>query len=136
MEDIQNMTDEQVLQRLLEADAMPEKTVIIPRLGIPVTLRALTGKQVFSMREQCTERKEKKGKVIEIFDEEQFNVGLISVATVKPNWADPKLLSKFKASGAEEVIKRILMAGELQALGDEVMKLSGYDIDLEDVKNE
>lgn len=134
--DIEKMTEEQVLKRLLEADTLPERTVSIPRLDIPVTLRGLTGKQVFNIRERCTERiKERRGQVSERLDEEQFNVALISVATVKPNWGDPKLLSKFHASGPEEVIKRILLAGELSALGDVVLDLSGFNTSLEDVKN-
>ncbi|MHB1044135.1 MAG: hypothetical protein ACYC0Q_15040 [Eubacteriales bacterium] len=51
----EKMTEEQILQRLLEADTLPERTVVIPRLDIPVTLKGLTGKQVFSIRERCTE---------------------------------------------------------------------------------
>lgn len=131
----ENLSEEQILQRLLDADTIPERTVTLPRLGIPITLRGLTGKQVFSIRERCTERRQRRGQVIERLDEEQFNTALIAAATVKPNWGDPKLLAKFQASGPEEVIKRILLAGELAALGDVVLDLSGFNTDLEDVKN-
>lgn len=131
----ESMNEEQILQRLLEADTVPEKTVKLERLGIPVTLRGLTGKQVFSIRERCTERKERKGRVTERLDEEQFNTALVAAATVLPNWGNSKLLAKYSASGPEEVIKRILLAGELSALGDVVLDLSGFNTDLEDVKN-
>lgn len=133
--DVENMTEEQVLQRLLNADTIPERTVTIPRLGIPVTLRGLTGKQVYTIREKCTERKEKRGKVMERIDEERFNVSLIVTATVKPEWGNAKLLEKFKASSGEEVVKRILLAGEIDALGDVVLDLSGFNTDLSDIKN-
>lgn len=133
--DLEKMTDEQMLQRLLDADSVPEKTVKLDRLGIPVTLQGLTGKQVFSIRERCTERKDKKGRVTVQLDEEQFNTALIAVATVKPNWGDSKLLAKYRASSPEEVIKRILLAGELSALGDVVLDLSGFNAELEEVKN-
>ncbi|MBB6637370.1 phage tail assembly chaperone [Cohnella thailandensis] len=129
------LTEDQVLERLLAADTVPEKAVLLERLGIPVRLRGLTGKQVFSIRERCTERKEKRGQTIERLDEELFNVSLIAASTVSPNWGDSKLLAKFSASGAEEVIKRILLAGELSALGDVVLDLSGFNTELEDVKN-
>lgn len=135
MIDFENMTEEQILQRLLDADTIPEKTVKLERLGIPITLRALTAKQVFSIRERCTERKEKRGQVIERLDEEEFNTALIAAATVRPNWGDQKLLAKYKASGPEEVIKRVLLAGEMQALGDVVLDLSGFNTELEDIKN-
>lgn len=132
---LENMSEEQILQRLLDADTIPERTVTLPRLGIPITLRGLTGKQVFSIRERCTERRERRGQVTERLDEEQFNTALIAAATVKPNWGDPKLLEKYKASGPEEVIKRILLAGELAALGDIILDLSGFNTELEEVKN-
>lgn len=133
--DVEKMSEEQVLQRLLDADTIPERTVTMPRLGIPVTLRGLTGKQVYTIREKCTERKEKRGKVIERIDEEKFNVSLIVTATVKPEWGNAKLLEKYKASGPEEVVKRILLAGEIDALGDVVLDLSGFNTDLSDIKN-
>lgn len=133
--DINEMNEEQILQRLLEADEVPQRTVMIKRLQIPVKLQGLTGKQVYSIRERCTERKERRGKVTERLDEEQFNVGLIATSTLSPNWGDPKLIAKYKASGPEEVIKRLLLAGELDALGDIVLDLSGFNNDLEDIKN-
>lgn len=129
------LTEEQVLQRLLDADTLPERTVRLERLGIPVRLRGLTGKQVYSIRERCTERREKRGQTVERLDEELFNVSLIAASTLTPNWGDAKLLAKYEASGPEEVIKRLLLAGELSALGDVVLDLSGFNTELEDVKN-
>ncbi len=133
--EMESLTEEQVLQRLLDADAVPERTVRLERLNIPVRLRGLTGKQVFSIRERCTERKERRGQVTERLDEELFNVSLIAASTVTPNWGDSKLLAKYGASGPEEVIKRLLLAGELSAMGDVVLDLSGFNTELEDVKN-
>lgn len=129
------MMDDQILQKLLDADRLPEKTVTLPRLGIPVTLRGLTGKQVYLLRERCTERSDRRGQKSERLDEEQFNVALIAAATVSPNWGDSRLLAKYEASSGEEVIKRILLAGELSALGDEVLDLSGFNTQLDEVKN-
>ncbi|MFC4302983.1 phage tail assembly chaperone [Cohnella boryungensis] len=131
----EQLTEEQILQRLLGADTLPERAVRLERLDIPVKLRGLTGKQVFSIRERCTERKEKRGQTIERLDEELFNVSLIAASTISPNWGNPQLLTKFSASSAEEVIKRILLAGEMSALGDVVLDLSGFNTELEDVKN-
>jgi len=134
--DIERMSEEQVIQRLLETETLPERTVTLPRMGIPVTLRGLTGKQVFGIRERCTDRiKDRRGNINDRIDVEQFNVVLVEAATVSPNWGDTKLKAKFQASGPEEVIKRILLAGELSALGDAVLDLSGFNISLEDLKN-
>lgn len=127
------LTDEQILQRLLAVDTVPEKTVMLDRFGIPVTMKGLTSKQVFTIQERCTIRNKKNG--TSHVDSEDFNAGLIAAATVKPNWGDPQLIAKFKASGPEEVIKRQLLAGEMDALSDVVLDLSGYNTELEDVKN-
>jgi hypothetical protein len=129
------LTEEEILQRLLDADVVPERTVVIPRLKIPVTLQGLSAKQVYAIRERCTYRSQRRGEVVENFDREQFAAALVAAATVKPNWSDPKLLAKYKASGPEEVIKRILLAGELESLSDTVAELSGFGMELEDVKN-
>lgn len=133
--DFEGLSEEQVLQRLLDADTVPEKTVKIERLGIPVTLKGLRAKEVFRLREKYTMRKEKRGQVIEQLDDEGFNAAIIVAATVKPNWADPRLLSKYQASGPEEVVKRVFLAGELAQLGNIVLELSGFDTELEEVKN-
>jgi hypothetical protein len=127
--------DDQILQKLLDADKLPEKTVTLSRLGIPIKLRGLTGKQVYMLRERCTERSDRRGHKSERLDEEQFNVALIAAATVSPSWGDSRLLAKYEASSGEEVIKRILLAGELSALGDEVLDLSGFNTTFDEVKN-
>jgi hypothetical protein len=131
----EEMTEEEILRKLLAVDdsSTPKKKVMLDRLGIPVTLKGLTGKQVFMIQERCTIRNKRTG--VARIDAEDFNCGLISVATVKPNWGAKELLAKFRASGPEEVLKRLLLAGEMSAMGDVVLDLSGYNIDLEDVKN-
>lgn len=130
------LTDDEILQKLLDVDTVPERTVSLKRMGIPVTLKGLTGKQVFSIRERCTITvKEKRGRSQRELDEEAFNGALIATATVKPNWGDPKLMAKFHASSAEEVIKRLLLAGEIAQLGDLVLELSEFNTELEEVKN-
>ena len=130
------LTDEEILQKLLDVDAVPERTVSLKRIGIPVTIKGLTGKQIFSIRERCTITvSEKRGRKHRELDEEAFNSALIAAATVKPNWGDTKLLTKYRASGAEEVIKRLLLAGEMAQLGDLVLEVSEFNTELEEVKN-
>ena len=133
---VSELTDEEILQKMLDVEAVPERTVLLKRIGIPVTMRGLTGKQVNSIRERCTTTtKDKRGRTSRELDEEAFFSGLITVATLKPNWGDPKMLAKYRASGPEEVVKRLLLAGEINQLGDLVLELSEYNTELEEVKN-
>ena len=149
----EGMTEDQILDELFETTkSLPERTVRIDRLGLEVTLRGLLAKKVDSIRERCTYRKEKRGgKVSEQFDDEKFNAMLITSSTVElklkkkvgektvevklEGWGDERLTSRIRLSGGEEVVRRMLLGGELVALGDTVLDLSGYGVELEDVKN-
>ena len=70
---------------IVTADDKPKMIVPLKRLGIPVTLKALTGKQVFKVRERNTRTIERRNKTEKVLDTEGFNTGLIVAATVKPN---------------------------------------------------
>lgn len=144
--------EEDALKFILEqAENPPKKVVAIPRLGMEVTVQAFMDKEVERYREQCTFRKKERGKVVEDFDSNTFSALLITGATkglsMKMSkddqkgivdlggWGNKKLLSMLKVSTAEEGIKRILLAGEISALGEVIMDLSGYNLQLDDVKN-
>lgn len=129
------MDEEAMITQMLSRTAVPERTVTLDRFGIPVTLKGLMAKQIYSMREQCTHKRMVRGNQIESFDEEQFNCLIISSGTVKPNWAHAKLKAEYGASSGEEVVKRMLLAGELSSLSDAILDLSGFNIDLAEVKN-
>lgn len=134
MDDSTILSESEIINRLLNSE-IPEKTVDIPRLRIPVRLKGLTGKEVFVLRERCMERSRSKGKENTRLDEEAFNVGLIALATISPDWGNPALIEKYNVSSKEEVIKRLLLAGELTSLGDAVLELSGFNEDTDEVKN-
>ncbi len=128
--------DDAILKLLSLEDVLPRKTVRIERLGINVVLQALRAKDIFRIRQKnLIYVKNSRGQMVEQLDEENFNVALIVAATVSPNWGDERLLKKFEASSAEEVVKNILLAGELDQLGNIVLELSGFGEELEEVKN-
>jgi len=127
------INEEDALKELLEG-ANREETVYLPLKGnkqLPVVLKALSEKQISQIRERCTAKsKDRKGRVTERLDEEQFNVALVVAATVKPDWGNPGILSEYKLSGPEEVLRRIA-AGYLAALGDKILELSGFGVDID-----
>lgn len=133
----EDMEEGDIIAKLLANDSEDVPTMVIPieRLGIPVTLKALTGKQVSRTRERHTTTVKTKQGPKDKIDNEAFMIGLITQSSVKPNWSDQKLLEKFKASSGDEVIKRILLAGEIALLGDAVLDVSGYNKDLDEIKN-
>jgi hypothetical protein len=149
----EQLNEQEILDGLFETAAnLPEETVFIGRLSLRITLRGLTSSKVDAIRERCTIRKTTKGQVTEKIDSELFNAALIKEATsalevVKKldggqeqalklsGWGDDRLISRLKLSGGEEAVRRMLLAGELDAVGDKVLEISGFGIDIDDVKN-
>lgn len=134
-EEILDMTEEDIINRLLEPTEVPERTYMLDRLGIPVTLKGLSEKEIQRLKRECTVERKNRGNRTKELNEEEFNAALIEKATVKPNWGNKKLLDQLGLSSGREVIKRRLLAGEMVALGDKVMELSGFDDELEEVES-
>ncbi|MEC0369424.1 phage tail assembly chaperone [Paenibacillus chibensis] len=140
----EQMTEEQILDSLFEAaEKLPEATVRIQRLDMNIVLHGLTSSKVDSIRERCMVRRTVKGSVEEKVDSETFNALLIAEATGKldvkglalQGWGDPRITSRMKLSGGEQAVRRMLLAGELDAVGDKVLELSGFGVDIDDLKN-
>lgn len=134
-EELVEMTEDEIISKLMVPTDVPERTYAIERLGIQVTLKGLSEREIQRIRKECTIERKNRGTRIKELQEEEFNAALIEAATVKPNWGDKRLLSSLNLSSGREVIKRKLLGGEMTALGDRVMELSGYDDELEEVKN-
>lgn len=134
----ENMTDEQILEKLLNADEapIPEKTVFVKRLGIPITLKGISEKEIAALRNRYTYtvKGKRNGLDTKEFDSENFSLGLIAACTVKPNFKADALLNKYKASGPEEVLKRIFLPGELDQLSDVVYELCGFNDGIEEIE--
>lgn len=136
-EEICDMAEEEIISKLLEDSPIPEETVLIKRLGIPLTLRALTESEISRIRKNCTKVSKVKGRKEEKLDEDEFNISLIEKATIKPNFANKKLLESKKVSSATQFIKRKFLAGELSQISDKILELSGFYDELGDttIKN-
>lgn len=140
----ENLTEEQILDSLFEAaNKLPEETVCIQRLDMKLVLRGLTSSKVDTIRERCTIRKTVKGRTEEKVDTEVFNALLISEATAQlevkglqlGGWGDARIVTRLKLSGGEQAVRRMLLAGELDAVGDKVLELSGFGVSIDDLKN-
>ncbi|BAH06770.1 phage tail assembly chaperone [Clostridium kluyveri] len=140
IEKMQNMSEDDIIDALLGEIEVPTRTVVIQRLGIPIKLKALTGKQISKIRKDNTHSEKVKGSKLEkdVFDDENFNADIIEKATVSPNWNNEKLKAALSVSNGKEVIKRRLLAGEMDDLINKIFDLSGYNDeaeDIEDIKN-
>ncbi|MBE3576877.1 MAG: hypothetical protein IMX00_04225 [Limnochordales bacterium] len=135
--DVEKLTDEQILERLLNGQKVPQARLWLKRLQIPVVVQALTSKQVYAIREQCTRTiRGKRGQPDrEEVDTELFTLRVVLAGIVEPKFDNPRLLEKLQVSGPEEALQRLLLAGELSQIFSEILALSGFDEDLTELKN-
>lgn len=127
------MTEDDIINKLLEPTEVPKRTYALDRLEIQVTLKGLSEKEIQRIKRECTATVKSRGGRTKELNEEEFNAALIEKATIRPNWSNRKLLDQLGLSSGREVIKRRLLAGEMVALGDKVMELSGFDDELEEL---
>lgn len=129
------MTEDEIIAKLLEEAPIPEATYAIERLGMQITLKGLSEKEINRVKKECTYERKVRGQRFKELDDEEFNVALIEKATTKPNWNSEKLLDSLKASDGRQIIKKKFLAGEISALGDKVLELSGFDDELKEIEN-
>jgi hypothetical protein len=117
-----------VLDILLKTDIqdLPEKEYKLKRLsticGAPVVfkLRALPYNRASELtRDQ----------------RDDLNVHIVLAGTVEPDLKDSDLLSKFNVVTPAELVKKMLLPGEIEDLSRAIEKLSGYrEVTLEEIK--
>lgn len=99
-------------------------------------IKAVSPDEFSELQKQCT-KVGKKGKVN--FDSKMFNDQLVINYTVEPNFRDAEAIKRAGCMTPEQFLNKVLLAGEVAALVEEISTLSGFDKDLdslrEDAKN-
>ncbi|WP_410772179.1 phage tail assembly chaperone [Fontibacillus sp. BL9] len=122
-----------VLQALLSADSKPTKDIPMKRLGVDFQIQALDGKTINKIQEQCTHYVGKGQKREKVMDEEQFGALVIQKACLIPDWSAKELIEKYGTP--TEAILGLLLAGEIAKLSAEILEISGFDSDEDEIKN-
>ena len=122
-----------VLRALLSADNKPTKDIPMKRLGVDFQIQALDGKTIHKIQEQCTHFTGKGPKREKVLDEEQFGALVIQKACLIPDWSARELIDKYGTP--TEAILGLLLAGEIAKLSAEILDISGFDSDEDEIKN-
>lgn len=141
----------QTLDMLLNIDPekvkdRPVKQLLMPRLSkladgeVYFTIQALTLDETKDIREKATKiRFNKAHEREEYYDEEEASIFVILQSVTDPNLKDKQLLEKFGTPTPKELIKTLLLSGEIASLSEQIMKLSGFnsttELDGDDLKN-
>ena len=133
------------LSAFLAENVIPEENIRFaasarirdPATGKPVLweIRAITGTEDEELRKSCTRRVPVPGKRNQYQRETDFDLylGRLAVAcTVFPNLNDQKLQDSYKVMGAENLLKKLLTAGEYAGYIEQVQQACGFDVPLQD----
>ena len=116
------------LELLLKTDIpnLPEKEVKLMRLS-----EICKGDIVFKLRAMSYNRTAE----IKKSAEDDMNVHIILAGTVEPNLKDADLMAKYKAPTPAELVKVLLLPGEIDDIAREIEVLGGYrNVTVEDIK--
>lgn len=95
----------------------------------PFKIRPLAQKENETLIKKYTKR-DKKGN--ETFDKVLYTQAMVAMAVVEPDLESAELQKAYGVLGADKVLPVMLYAGEFATLSEEVQKLSGFDIEIND----
>ncbi|GAG13969.1 unnamed protein product [marine sediment metagenome] len=134
---------DEALDLLLSAEPAEQVANIVlePRKGtdkdFPLTLKSLGEKEWNALREEATppapraERRARRSQNVEPeMDAFLFARLIIRNATTNMEWGNDKLLAHCGVHTGEDVVKKMLLFGEVQNVAGIVTELSGFDEDL------
>jgi hypothetical protein len=93
-------------------------------------VKAITGDQYNSYQSICIENPNSAKK--RRFNTKKFNELIVTNHVVDPSFKDAEWLQQMQAPDAATLMYRTLLAGEINELSEKIMKLSGFDSDLEE----
>jgi hypothetical protein len=115
-------------------DNITETVEISARLkGKPFTIRAMTGKEFTEYQQAAT--KIHKGKRVD-FNTALFREKVIINHTVEPNFKDAAFIKKAGCMTPEQLLNKVLLAGEISELHSRISSLSGFDAEMDDMVDE
>ncbi|MMZ47252.1 Phage XkdN-like protein [compost metagenome] len=104
---------------------------------IPWKIQGISEAENKAIRKSSTKMVKAKGgaKLPEI-DPDEYTTKLVIATVVYPNLKDAELQKNYGVMGAENLLNKMLLAGEFATLWDHVQTLNGYDRDINEVMEE
>lgn len=96
-------------------------------------IKAMTADEFSNIQKVCT-RVDKKQKVN--FNSKLYNEELITNYCLEPDFKNAQFLKDNGCMSPSQLINKVLLAGEVSALSEAIAKLSGFDQDMDELKEE
>ncbi|WP_313341258.1 phage tail assembly chaperone [Lacrimispora sp.] len=130
-------TDDELLEALLGTPESAEKQVYMKRFKAYFTVKAISTEEYNKLEQRCKYpvKNPRTHQIEEKTDQDKLSRLLVLTACVKPDWNNPKLLSKYNTDDPTKVIRKRLFIGEISQLTEAIMDVSGFDDGMEAIKN-
>ena len=100
-------------------------------------IKSISNEMDDALRKQNTRQvKKAKGVVVPELDQQKYFVDLVLKSLVYPDLNDKELQDSWGVMDSKELINAMLLPGEYSSLLQEVQKINGWDINIEDIKEE
>ena len=100
-------------------------------------IKSISNEMDDALRKQNTRQvKKAKGVIVPELDQQKYFVDLVLKSLVYPDLDDKELQDSWGVMDSRELINAMLLPGEYTALLQEVQKINGWDLNVEDIKEE
>lgn len=107
-----------------------EETFRLSKYFNECKIRSLTTEELENIK-QRSRIINKKGEVLK-FDDSAFQCLICATGTVDPNFNNAELVKQAKVTNGKELVEKVLKPGEIDRLAKRIIKLSGFDDDVEE----
>lgn len=113
------------------------EVILSPRFKVPFKIQAITENENAAIRKSCRKKvKQKYGQYTTETDQDLYLVRLVAACTVSPDFKNAQLQQSWGIIGEEALIQQMLTPGEYAELLNQIQLVCGFDLDVEEVKDE
>jgi hypothetical protein len=124
---VDNVTDDVVI-----SDRFKDKDGNVMKFKI----KAMTNDEFEEIRKAAASISTKKGKRSISFDTKRFNELVVINNTIDPNFKDAESIKKLGCITPEQYLNKVLLAGEIVELSQQIQTLSGFELEIDELVEE
>ena len=123
-------------------DNLTEEVVISDRFKdkdgnlLKFKIRAMTNDEFEEIRKKATKMDLRKGKRNIDFNAKVFNEQVVINFTIDPDFKNAESIKKVGCMAPEQYLNKVLLAGEISELAQQIQSLSGFDKDMDELVEE
>ncbi len=124
---VDNVTDDVII-----SDRFKDKDGNVMKFKI----KAMTNDEFEEIRKAAASISTKKGKRTINFDTKRFNELVVINNTLDPNFKDAESIKKLGCITPEQYLNKVLLAGEIVELSQQIQTLSGFELEMDELVEE